>query len=194
MVIQPNPLVKRAGQGVPATLALGPGTSDFLEVVTLIAETSYVASWSILARADPTAADGGTVLRCTLPSGTTLWSTSPDVTWPFEVTAGGHQRDEVTYVQGPFAAAQCPRLDDFTGESMTRTNSGQSGGVAGKCDWLESRYVRDSAEWRQRRTIVPLGAGLVALVTSRATAWKPGTAFEAAGEIVRSLALDVEPG
>ena len=194
MVIQPNPLVRRAGQGAPTTVALGPKTSDFSEVVTLIAETSFVASWSILARVDSSAAHSGSSLSTAFPSGTTPWSTSRHVNWPFEVTVRGHSREEMSYVQGPFVATQYPTLDELVDEAMTRTSAGQSDGVAGKCNWLELRHTRDSAEWSQRRTTVPLGLGLVALVTSQATTKNSQAAFEAAGEMVRSLALGVESG
>ena len=77
---------------------------------------------------------------------------------------------------------------------MERAGSGQLDGAGGKCDWLELSYTFDSAEWRQRRVIVPLGPRLVALVTSQATAAGAPAAFAAAEEIATSLTLSPPPG
>jgi hypothetical protein len=194
LLVQPNPLVKSAEQGAPTRVALGPKTADLSEVLAFVEKMSFVASWSIVARADSDAAAGGSTFCCAFPSGTTLWSTPWDVPWPFELTAGSKRRDEMVYLQGPFAGADCPSFDELVGEGMMRTDGGQLDSVAGTCDWLELRYTFDAAEWRQRRAIVPLGAGLAALVTSQAAAASSPAAFEAAAEIVRTLALCVEAG
>jgi hypothetical protein len=193
MVVQPNPLVKHPEDGAPARLALGPKTSTLSDVLSFHEETRLVTSWSIVARAESDAAGGGETFRCAFPSGTTLWSTPRNVTWPFEMTTSGARRDEITYVQGPFSPSECPSLHELVGEGMRRGEEGQIDGLQGKCDWLELHYVFDAADWTQRRHIVPLDAELVALVTSQATAANAHGAFQNAGEIVASLALSIEP-
>jgi hypothetical protein len=192
MVVQPNPLVKHPEDGAPARLALGPKTSTLSDVLSFHKETRLVTSWSIVARAESDAAGGGETFRCAFPSGTTLWSTPRNVTWPFEMTTSGARRDETTYVQGRFSPSECPSLRELVGEGMRRADEGQIDGLQGKCDWLELHYVIDSTEWTQRRYIVPLDSGLVALVTSHAIAANAQSAFENAGKIVASLALSVE--
>jgi hypothetical protein len=192
VLVQPNPLVKQAGQGAAARLALGPKTSDMSEVLASVEETDLVTSWTVVARADSNAATSGSTFRCAFPNGTTLWSTPWDVSWPFEMTTGGTRRDEISYVQGPFSPAECPTLDELVGEGMRRACAGHLDGVQGQCDWLELHYAFDSAEWGQRRAIVPLGSGLAALVTSQATAQNADVAFRAADDIIASLALHVE--
>lgn len=192
VLVQPNPLVKQAGQGAAARLALGPKTSDMSEVLAFVEDTDLVTSWTVVARADSDAAGSGSTFRCAFPNGATLWSTPWDVSWPFELTTGGSRRDEITYVQGPFSPGECPRLDQLVGEEMRRAGEGRIDGAQGKCDWLDLHYVFDSAEWKQRRTIVPLGSALVALVTSQATTPNADVAFGAAEELTSSLALSVE--
>lgn len=190
-LVQPNPLVKHASQGQAARLALGPKTSDMSEVLAFVEETDLVTSWTVVARADSNAARSGSTFRCAFPNGATLWSTPWDVSWPFEMTTSGTRRDEISYVQGPFSPEERPGFDQLVGEGMRRAGEGRIDGVQGKCDWLELHYVFDSAEWKQRRTIVPLGSGLVALVTSQAVSPNAQAPFEAAEEIVASLALSV---
>lgn len=189
VLVQPNPLVKQAGQGPAARLALGPQTSGVSEVLAFVEETDLVTSWTVVARADSSAASAGATLRCAFPDGTTLWSTPWDVSWPFEVTTGGTRRDEISYVQGPFAPAEYPPLDELVAAGMRRAGKGRIDGVQGPCEWLDLHYTFDSVEWQQRRAIVPLGLGLDALVTSQATAPNSAVAFRAAEELVASLAL-----
>jgi hypothetical protein len=208
VLVQPNPLVKAAAESKPARLGLGPKTLDISDVLARVDETSYVASWTIGMRADANTTESGSMLSCVFPSGTTLWSTSTDVDWPFEVTARGSHRNEASRVQGPFLTSECPGFEDSPGGEITRASHGEIDGIAGKCDWLELtrtaeppagksrwlrlRHVAKPPEWRMRRTMVPLGPGVAALVTSQATTANASLAFDAADDIARSLHLSVD--
>ncbi len=148
-------------------VALSDGVKSPAVILEFIEETETWEDWTIVT----------TELVAPCPVGVTIWSTQEGTDWAFELTRIAAEMpedyvldDELAYVQGPFPNDGLPELSMFAADGMTEKDRGRRDGIKGKVDWIDLSYSFEGEDWIQRRQIVDLSDGGVALVTSQSKA------------------------
>jgi hypothetical protein len=162
-----------------AQVALGPGTTSMADVLSLVEECAPHAGWMLVTRE----------LTCAWPAGMTVWSTSVQVDWPFELTwSDGHPDDGMCYLQGPLAVGACPALDELVAPGMQVTGRGDFAVPAGAASWIEMQYPVGERLWWQRRFLVPVAEHAQVLITAQASEPVVEPLFEATATVVQTVA------
>lgn len=159
-------------------LALAPGTEDVGQVLDEIGEWEYQPGWSVQTR----------YYNFPWPKGLSLFSTVDAVNWVIELTLQGGDRDEMIYMQGPFARSDAPTPEALVGEGMTEVGWGKVDGVGGEGGWIEMSYQVEGVTWKQRRYFVGFGEEVL-LITAQAIDGNDEAIFGTATEIANTIKL-----
>jgi hypothetical protein len=152
-------------------MKLGPGTSEPEDVFAEIDEVTKTPGWRV---------ETASYSIPMLPA-LSAWSTKDGTKWAVEFTIeGSKDKDEIVYLEGPFAKGDAPKLDSLVAKNMTVSTR--------TSDSVEVTYLVGDAPWRQLRQLVPLSPDAFMLITVQAPSPRAAQVFG----LSRQLAVDMK--